>query len=154
MKTLHPVSICMREKILELKKQNPVWGYKRIAKKLGCSHNTVKYHLLTTVRKTYATRQQERRAMVMMSLKMLHGGCCVKCGYSKAITALQFHHRDPSTKVKMVSQLIREHNFTAAQEEADKCDLLCANCHFEVHEQADKTYIKWAQPSLFEPQEH
>jgi CRISPR/Cas system Type II protein with McrA/HNH and RuvC-like nuclease domain len=35
----------MKEKIIQIKNQNPSWGYKRIALAVGCSPNTVKYYV-------------------------------------------------------------------------------------------------------------
>jgi hypothetical protein len=32
------------------------------------------------------------------------GGCCEKCGYSKCLMALEFHHLDPSQKDFTISQ--------------------------------------------------
>lgn len=60
------------------------------------------------------------------------GGKCQSCGYNKYYGALEFHHRDPSEKEfnwqKM--RLVSNDRLTA---ELEKCDLLCANCHREVH---------------------
>jgi hypothetical protein len=58
---------------------------------------------------------------------------CVVCGERHPAT-FEFHHRDPSTKVKAVSVLV---NTGATQEriieEIMKCDVLCANCHRKHH---------------------
>jgi len=35
----------MKEKILQIKKENPTWGYKRISLIVNCAPNTVKYYL-------------------------------------------------------------------------------------------------------------
>ena len=35
----------IKVKVMELKTAHPDWGYKRIAKEVGCSPNTVKFHL-------------------------------------------------------------------------------------------------------------
>jgi len=60
------------------------------------------------------------------------GGSCAKCGYNKNYAALQFHHRDQSTKeVEWIKLRLR--NWKAILLELDKCDLLCSNCHAEVH---------------------
>jgi hypothetical protein len=61
------------------------------------------------------------------------GGRCEKCGYDKCIAALQFHHRDPSTKSFGLSCSGVTHSWQDFWAEAVKCDLLCANCHAEVH---------------------
>lgn len=60
------------------------------------------------------------------------GGCCQKCGYDKYIGALEFHHLDPSQKDFDISKA-RSYSFDKAKEELDKCILVCANCHREIH---------------------
>ena len=60
------------------------------------------------------------------------GGSCIRCGYKKCAGALEFHHRDPSKKdFGIASGDIK--GWDAVREEIEKCDLLCANCHREVH---------------------
>jgi hypothetical protein len=54
---------------------------------------------------------------------------CQRCGYDRHVGVLQFHHRDPSEKDANVLTL----PFAAAVKEAAKCDLVCANCHQEIH---------------------
>ena len=60
------------------------------------------------------------------------GGCCEKCGYDKYLSALEFHHRNPTEKEFQISKIMCN-DFEVVKEELDKCDLLCANCHSEVH---------------------
>ena len=59
------------------------------------------------------------------------GGKCEVCGYNKCVAALEFHHPDPTVKeggiIGTTASLDRQ------KEEADKCNLLCANCHREAH---------------------
>lgn len=66
-------------------------------------------------------------------LKMIEykGNKCERCGYDKNITALEFHHLDPSTKKFTISDTHR--NWEELKKELDKCILLCANCHREIH---------------------
>lgn len=61
------------------------------------------------------------------------GGKCIKCGYNKSIKALEFHHRDPNTKIFGISTNKTTKSFAKLLEEAKKCDLICANCHRELH---------------------
>ena len=60
------------------------------------------------------------------------GGACALCGYDRCVAALQFHHRDPSTKRFAIGGrgLARAWDLLVA--EADTCELLCSNCHAEV----------------------
>lgn len=61
------------------------------------------------------------------------GGCCEKCGYDKYVGALQFHHLDPNEKDFALSK-VKSHSFNEKIiRELDKCMLVCANCHFEIH---------------------
>jgi hypothetical protein len=62
------------------------------------------------------------------------GGKCQKCGYDRCLQALEFNHRDPSLKQFDISQATQaEVKWAVLVEELDKCDLLCANCHRELH---------------------
>ncbi len=60
------------------------------------------------------------------------GGKCEVCGYNKCIAALEFHHRDPKEKEAAWTS-IRKRSFEFIKKELDKCALLCACCHREVH---------------------
>jgi len=61
------------------------------------------------------------------------GGKCVLCGYNKPVPrAYAFHHRYPNEKDFNIST--KNWSFEALKREVDKCDLLCQNCHAEVHD--------------------
>ncbi len=59
-------------------------------------------------------------------------GCSI-CGYNKCDKALHFHHLDPNEKEITISRL-RSHAVDRLIEEIEKCIVLCANCHYELHE--------------------
>ena len=57
---------------------------------------------------------------------------CLDCGaFNPAF--MQWHHRDPLTKVGNVPDVYRRHGLKAALNEISKCDCLCANCHCIRH---------------------
>ena len=60
------------------------------------------------------------------------GGCCQICGYKKSVRALEFHHIDPKEKDFTISG--KSWSFDRLKKEVDKCVLVCANCHIEIHE--------------------
>ena len=60
------------------------------------------------------------------------GGACQLCGYSRCMAALEFHHLDPAEKTFAVGQHGISRSLAKAREEAQKCVLLCSNCHAEV----------------------
>jgi transposase len=60
------------------------------------------------------------------------GGACEVCGYARYLGALQFHHRDRKLKKFSISRNATTRSWAELCDEADKCALLCANCHAEV----------------------
>ena len=62
------------------------------------------------------------------------GGACSVCGYNKCKRALSFHHLDPSKKDFGVNKANAARSWDSLKNELDKCILLCANCHMELHE--------------------
>ena len=86
-----------------------------------------------------------------VKVKLIHylGGKCKECGYDKPISSVyDFHHRDPNTKKFGISG--KTISFEKLRIEADKCDLLCKNCHMELHEkdyqeQRKKTIKEWTK---------
>jgi hypothetical protein len=59
------------------------------------------------------------------------GGKCERCGYNKCEEALEFHHLDPTKKDFTISS--NSYSFQKMKTEADKCILVCSNCHREIH---------------------
>ena len=56
------------------------------------------------------------------------------CGYKRCIQALEFNHRDPFIKEFDISKGMQaEMKWESLVEELLKCDLVCANCHREIH---------------------
>lgn len=64
-------------------------------------------------------------------IKQQRGGKCEKCGYDKYLGALDFHHLDPSQKDFTIGN--RDFKLKECIEESQKCIMLCANCHREIH---------------------
>lgn len=85
--------------------------------KRSCSRCSVEY--------LKAHRRKRKEKLVGIA-----GGKCIRCGYDKCVAALQFHHRKPKEKSFHISTTIRK--MEVVLEEMKKCDLLCANCHFEI----------------------
>ncbi len=62
------------------------------------------------------------------------GGCCQECGYKKCLSALEFHHIHPEHKDFSIAKARLTTFGSKVQTELDKCILVCANCHREIHE--------------------
>lgn len=61
------------------------------------------------------------------------GSKCQLCDYNKYPGALEFHHLDPNEKDFNISKARLLSFNLEIKKELDKCILLCANCHREVH---------------------
>lgn len=84
----------------------------------------------------YKSKIDLERKMRLLMLKSMLGGRCVRCGYSKSMAALDFHHLDSSTKRFTLSTSLTR-AWSELEQEANKCVLLCANCHRELHTSAE-----------------
>lgn len=84
-----------------------------------------------------------------MKLKAVNylGGKCAICGYDNCIEALEFHHINPEEKEFAISGKFNI-SWEKLKHELDKCQLLCANCHRELHSSEHQQvpieeYEKW-----------
>jgi len=85
--------------------------------------------ICNTCRTARDRRNKKRKALERKGLS------CEKCGYDKCESALQFHHLNPEEKDDAVSNMIaRNMKLEKILQEVDKCILVCANCHHEIHE--------------------
>jgi len=59
------------------------------------------------------------------------GGKCERCDYDRNYAALTFHHRDAREKeMRFGAQIMA---WSRMKRELDKCEILCENCHRELH---------------------
>ena len=75
-----------------------------------------------------AVLKNQKRKLKAVEYK---GGKCEICGYNKNISALEFHHLDPNEKDFTISGT--KCGWNDLQKELDKCIMICANCHREIH---------------------
>ena len=84
-------------------------------------------------RKCASEAVQKRRIKVKEKAIEYKGGKCERCGYDKCSEALEFHHPNPDSKDFGISQKGYCWSWAKIKIELDKCILLCANCHREIH---------------------
>lgn len=89
--------------------------------------------------------QMERGWRRKLKLIELLGGKCQSCGYNKCTRALSFHHIKPEDKLfNLDIRNISGTTWDKIIKEVEKCQLLCLNCHQELHfieEQSKWSYI-------------
>ncbi len=82
----------------------------------------------------YSARRKRERRTELKNKAIKYKGCkCAKCGYATDTSALEFHHVDASSKEFSISKHALGKPWNEVKKELDKCILLCANCHREVH---------------------
>ena len=74
-----------------------------------------------------------RRKKVRVMAVEYKGGKCENCGYNRCLDALEFHHKDPAQKDFSISSKGYTRSWDRVKKELDKCAILCANCHRELH---------------------
>ena len=67
----------------------------------------------------------------------LSKGCSV-CGYNKCAVALDFHH-DGDKEFGIAKAIADNYSLEKIKIEMEKCDILCSNCHRELHASKFKT---------------
>jgi hypothetical protein len=116
LKTLQKNKDYLCSKCKETKKENFYIGIYTYCRKC---HN---------LRRTKLNRINKEKAIE------LKGGKCKICGYSKSKSALEFHHTNPKEKDPNFYNL-KNRTFSILKKEIEKCILVCANCHREIHDE-------------------
>lgn len=111
---------------------------RRVSKEVGVDRGTVSKYINKKNKKEKSNRKSqlvkgviEWRRRKKIELVEYKGGECERCGYNKCIDALEFHHRTPNEKDFTISG--KSWSFERLKKEADKCILVCSNCHKEIH---------------------
>ncbi len=78
----------------------------------------------------YRENQLKMKFELMQHIGQLN---CKECGYDD-IRALSFHHRNPKEKEFQISEgFTHSYGIDLLKSEAEKCDILCLNCHCIIH---------------------
>lgn len=117
------------KKCISCNKDFSIW---KTSRKMFCSNTCkAKYHYHNG--KTY-TSQKNRGVNRKLELINILGGKCDICGYNKNIASLCFHHIIPDNKsIALDLRRIGNSKMEVLLEEVQKCQLLCHNCHNELH---------------------
>lgn len=73
-----------------------------------------------------ACRAKKQKAIELM------GGSCKYCGYNKCAGSMDFHHTNAKLKDKNFHHM-RFWSWNRIVKELKKCELVCKNCHGEIH---------------------
>lgn len=79
---------------------------------------------LKALRQTTRELYRERKAQLVV----YKGSACTDCGGTFPTCCYHFDHRTPEEKTAGIAQMMHR-PIEEIKAEADKCDLVCANCH-------------------------
>ncbi|MAH42137.1 hypothetical protein CL614_00160 [archaeon] len=81
-----------------------------------------------------AENKKRREEFREWYFSLKRGKKCEICGYDKHFSALDFHHKNAELKESSIADLItKTTNKQKILEEVEKCIIVCANCHRELH---------------------
>ena len=84
-------------------------------------------------RKQLVNNVKRRRSKIKEMSIEYKGNKCQICGYDKCSSALEFHHLDASKKDFSIGEKGYTRSWEKVKQELDKCIMVCANCHREIH---------------------
>ena len=122
------------------------YSYRDIQRETGISKGTISYHLgdnqkLKTKMRTQKTLPIRRESRYDFMYKLKSNTPCSECGQFVDPSALDFHHRERETKRFDLSRgLAGNYSISTLQEEIDKCDALCSNCHRVVESEINQDF--------------
>ena len=87
-------------------------------------------------RKQVNVQKKKRRDSLRQFIQdyKLQRGCAL-CGYKKCAGALEFHHKGNDKKFDISSAIRNARSEVNIKKEIEKCIVVCANCHRELHEE-------------------
>lgn len=134
----HKPSIEITDELLEKIQQryDELGNLAIVAKEFGISINRLERiarYNKEIIAKTRYEIVKNRRYRIKKFLVDYKGGNCEICGYNKCLNALEFHHLNPEEKDFNISQFSKYQDMSSLKAEVNKCILVCANCHREIH---------------------
>lgn len=101
---------------------------------LLCGNCHAVRHFKSPVREVFGRALRDRERVRERKLECLEylGGACTTCGYNEYSCALQFHHVNPKEKSFHIGDRCNM-SLEKLKPELDKCQILCVNCHNELH---------------------
>lgn len=82
-------------------------------------------------REQYYERNRIKYQKMKDYVNQLKSEPCMDCGVAYPPHVMDFDHRDPAEKTDVINTLMKRGSWKKLNEEIDKCDVVCANCHRE-----------------------
>jgi hypothetical protein len=128
---------CQKVKVLSLfnKKSVSKDGYGNTCKE--CNKENLREHYLKNKVYYKEKRQRYQKSIKSWLIEYKSKLECKNCGESRW-WVLDFHHVDPKQKEYNLANLAKDKGKKAFLKEVKKCDVLCSNCHRDLHHRLRK----------------
>ncbi len=85
------------------------------------------------IRRKYKRTVIRRKQTIAVKeyINTVKAGGCSLCGYSKCLSAIEFHHVGEGKRFELSS--VGSRSVEQIKREIGKCLIVCANCHREIH---------------------
>tara|TARA_B100000029_G_scaffold119502_2_gene112848 strand:+ start:2040 stop:2537 length:498 start_codon:yes stop_codon:yes gene_type:complete len=116
-------------------------GFHAWCKKCCSTYSKIRFKTLNEQEFFRERKAEEKRARGRKYKKLLiehFGGKCVTCGYDRCPAGFDFHHIIPEEKEFSIGENCGNFAYERLLKEAEKCKLLCACCHRELHYNEEK----------------
>lgn len=99
---------------------------------ISCAREFGKAHYRNNTQKIKTQVKNRNKSYALKNQEWKSNLFCVSCGENET-SCLDFHHLDPNTKENIISEMLRNNSLAAVMREAEKCVVVCANCHRKIH---------------------
>ena len=106
----------------------------------SCHKEYRRQHYLNNKQKYINKASEYRKSFWKWFKELKQTFKCKQCGEDRW-WVLDFHHKNPKDKDEEVSKIVRHCNKKRVLNEINKCDILCANCHRDLHYQESSSGI-------------
>ncbi len=99
----------------------------------GCKKEFDRQHYLKNKEYFLERNKKEREILKEWYVEYKKSLSCENCGETKWYL-LQFHHKDEELKENTIcAAILKCHSIKRILKEIKKCNILCSNCHIELH---------------------
>ena len=126
-----------KERILQYQKER---YYKNRENVLKISRKSYQHNKIKIIKKT-----KQRKRQYKIDYILYKGGKCAICGLEfngENQIVFDFHHINPENKSFEIAHTKISLSNKKMRNELDKCLLLCANCHLELHQKERLKLVK------------
>lgn len=101
--------VTLKERIIEIKKEHPDWGYKKLAKILNVSRSAIRYHIAPNFKKNCYARITKSRKENPMRKKIIdfHGRCSLS-NHKKKFNKIADHRQKTNGNKFKLKELINK----------------------------------------------